>query len=565
MSTTIKGEPAAAAYTPSDDQTVAYLQAHAIYGETLRYKDLDRREAFFRCQQYAHQQKDWEGRDADSYETISPDVVFSPGTGPTENSTLMARDKRPTAPTNIARTVVKRYTGLLFSEQRKPKVRIEQDPETEAFLEAVREAAKFWPTMRAARDLAGAMGSVVVTVGLRNGKFSYEVHNAKNVTPIWDDRRMMKLSGILIMWKFPKEENIIEPDGKFVGTRVVDYLYRRIITAQQDTIYEEIKLEDAARAGWVPAQGQQVAHALGFFPGVWVQNHADSQEFDGDADCEGAWQTIDTNDRLIAQMHSGVLRNCDPTLVTKTDPMEMAKVEVMQKGSDHGIEVGSKGDAKYLEITGAGIQIGMELSAGHKQTICDITGVVLIDDKDMAAAQSAKAIEFRFAPMIERADDLRAQFGEAVVDLSRITERTARAFLAQSVALPALADGVPRIGKFRFELPPRKVDGLFIDHKLGPGGYISLEWGAYFSPTEDDNQRKIQNATAANAGSLIDKVTAARSVAPIFGVQDVEQVVALAKAEGDAEASRMMGAGFGGGVLPGDEEQTPAAGAGGRP
>lgn len=565
MSTTIKGAPAAAPYVPADAAVVAYLQANAIFGETLRYKQMDRRESFFRCLQYAHQDKDWEGRNADSYETISPEAVFPPAMGPTDSATLRARDKRPTAPTNIARLIVKRYTGLLFSEQRKPEVKIEQDPDTEAFLEAVREAAKFWPTMRAARDLGGATGSVVVTVGCRGGKFAYEVHNAKNITPIWDDRRTMKLSGILIMWKFPKEENVVEPDGKLVGTRVVDYLYRRIITAEQDTIYEEIRLEDALMKGWVPAAGQQVVHNLGFFPGVWIQNHAESQAFDGDADCEGAWQTIDTNDRLIAQMHSGVLRNCDPTLVTKTDPMEMAKVEVLGKGSDHGIEVGSKGDAKYLEITGAGIDIGMKLSSGHKQTICDITGVVLIDDKDMAAAQSAKAIEFRFAPMIERGDDLRAQYGEAVVDLMRITERIARGFLSQEVPLK-MADGTDRIGKFRFELPPRKVDGEFTDQALGPGGYVSLKWGAYFSPTEDDNQKKIANSTAANAGGLVDKVTAARAVAQIFGVQDVEATVALAKSEGEEEASRMLG-GFGGGVpVPEDDEAVvPAAGAGGRP
>lgn len=564
MSTTLKGAPAPKPWEPTDDQYVQFLQQMAVYGESLRFQELDRREAFFRCAQYDHQKFDWEGRSADQYETISPEAVTtSNGSGPAIGATdgLMARDKRPTAPTNLARTVTKRYTGLLFSEQRKPKVRIDQDPDTEAFLEAVREAAKFWPTMRAARDLGGATGSVVITVGCRNGKFSYEVHNAKNVTPVWEDRRTLRLAGVLIMWKYGKEENVYDKDGKFATTRIVDYLYRRIITGHVDVIFEEVRVEDAPNTAWTPMAGQVVTHSLGRFPGVWVQNSAESQDIDGDADCEGAWQTIDTNDRLIAQMNMGTLRNLDPTLVTKVDPQEMGKIgnDAIRKGSENALEVGSKGDAKYIEITGAGIELGRALSGDHKQTVCDITGMVLIDDQDMAAAQSAKAIEFRFAPMIERADDFRAQYGEAVIELMRITEFIARTFLSTVIQL-VTPDG-PREGRFRFDLPPRKVDGKFMDQKLGTGGYITLEWGAYFSPTEDDNSKKIQNATAANAAGFVDQVTAARAVAPIYGVQDVATTVALANDEADVKTSRMMG-GFGGGV-PADGYR--AAGGGGLP
>lgn len=559
MSTTPKGLPAPQKFKPTDDRVVTFLQERAVFGETVRFKTLDRREAFFRCKAYAHQQKDWWGRDADQQETISPEAVFPPGTTAAGgNEEVLVRDKRPTAPTNIARTVVRRYTGLLFSKSRRPEIKVEQDPDTEAFLKAVRDSCRFWPMMRAARNKGGAMGSVVMTVGLREGKFSYDVHNAKNVTPLWRDKRSLQLQGILVMWRYNKEVNTYDKDGKFAGTSVVVYLHRRIITEHTDITYVDVRLDDANESNWI--EQARVDHGLGFFPGVWIQNEAETDDVDGDADCEGAWQTIDTNDRLIAQMNKGLLKNLDPTTVTKTDEKEIARIEAsagqaLQKGSDYALEVGPSGDAKYMEMEGAGITVGMAFSKELKQTVSDITGAVFLSEKDLGSDQSGKAMEYRYAPMIDRADDFRAQYGDAIVELMTITERIARLFLGTIVAVGP--NETP--STFRFKLPMRKIreenDGVVVDrlvpHKLGPGGYISLEWGPYFSPTEDDKQKTIKNATAANAGGLIDKVTAARTVAPFYGVTDVEGTVAKAKEELEAEVAAGL-AGAGGGVFPGD-------------
>lgn len=567
MSTTIEGRPADVTDQPAGDRVVQLLQERAVYGETQRYRQLDRREAFFRCLQYAHQDRDWEGRNADDYETISPEVVFPKATGPSSAiDNLLSRDKRPTAPLNIVRRTVKRYTGLLFSEKRCPKVRVANDPDTEAFLEAVREAADFWAAMRSARNKGGAMGSVVVTVGCRDGEFAYEVHNSKNITPVWNDRKKLKLAGILVMQRYLREVNVVAEDGKTEGTEVVVFLARRIITDDVDVVYEDVRADTAAEAGWTVQS--QVRHGLGTFPGVWIQNDAESDDQDGDADCEGAWQMVDANDRLIAETHAGTMNNLDPTLVTKTDPTEVQQLgpgQALEKGSQNGLEVGSKGDAKYLEMVGSGIEVAMKVSDKYEAGIDALTGMVQIDDKDMAAAQSAKAIEFRFASMLERADDYRVQYGRAVVQLMRLTELIARKFTTTTIQL-VTPEGQPAIGRFRFDLPPRDLDGKMVDHKLGPGGYISLKWGPYFSPTAFDVQQDITNSAKAAAAGFVRVVTAARPIAESFGIQDVDAEVEQAKTEADAqdEARLAMAIGrpslFGGG-----SGGSPAAGGGGRP
>lgn len=577
MSTTISGAPAAKAFRPNDAQTVEFLQTHAVFAETQRFKELDRKEAFFRCQEYKHQKIDWFDCDADTMETITADAVFPTGTQPSGGAKKLAREKRPTAPTRRARITIRRYTDLLLSNQRKPRVVVDQDPDTDAFLEAVREQGKFWPMMRSARNLGGATGSVVVTVQIREGRWSYEVHNSKHCTPIWEDKRTWKLAGLLIMYRTQREENDFDDEGKLVGTKMVDYLCRRIITKNDDIVYREMALLDVMakpNESWIVEADLAVNNKLGRFPGVWIQNTAETEDCDGDTDCEGAYESIDTNDRLIAQMFYGTLPNLDPTVITKTDPHEVQQVsqlEGLQKGSDHAIEVGKSGDAKYMEMTGAGVTTGLALSSKLEKSIDDITGAIIPDDDTMAAAQSGKAMELRYAPMISRADDLRAQYGEAIVELMRITEAMARMFQDMSIQLPPGPNGVARIGKFRFDLPPRKTqvksgDGMkdvVAQHKLGPGGYVTLEWGAYFAPTEDDNQKSIKNSSDAAASRFITKATAARRIAPIFGVQDVEGEVAAAKQEEADDIARGLSTADGGVPFDDGEHRGPAAGAGG--
>lgn len=583
MSTTLAGRPATRPLKLDSEAVTAFLQENAVFGETRRFRQLDRYEAHFRGQQYSHQEFDWWGRKADIAETVSPDSTmpdgFNASGGGAPNDRLSVRDKRPTAPKNMCKTVVRRFTGLLLSEKRRPRVTCEGDPDTEDFLNAVIEKSRFWSVMRAARDKGGAMGSVMVTAHLREAKFTYEVHNAKNVTIVWKDRRTWTPLAILKMYRYSEEVDVVDPKTMEVtGTRQVPYLYRRIITESEDVIYQPLNLEEPAANMWERDEGLCVKHGLGFFPGVWIQNEADSDDMDGSPDCDGTWQTLDTIDRLLSQMNKGVLMNVDPTPVIKTDPKEIAQSERPILGSDGALNVGVSGDAKFMEMDGAAVEVALKLLDELVKTVLDLTQCVIVDPEKMSgSAQSARAIEYIFEPMIERADDLRSQYGSAFVELMRMTEAIARKFQSMTVPLPDLEDGRKQIGRFRFDLPPRKMLGLdgkstIEPHKLGPGGYIQIQWGPYFTPTETDNKQRIDNASAANQAGFIDKTTAAREVAPIFNVKDVEGTVARAKQENEEAADRAM-ASSGAGVFEGDplvggddkEQRPPAAGAGGRP
>lgn len=532
--------PANAPAIPRAFEVRQFFYQNAVIGETQRFRVLDRRSAFYHCRQYDHLQYDWWGKNADVMETISPMVQVPLGfTQPAVG--LDVRSKRPTAPIQLAKAVVDRFTGLLFSESRKPTIAVENDPDTEAFFHAVMEQCMFWARVRQARTMGGSCGTSLITVGVRNGEYALEIHDPKHVTVLWKDRRSMIPEAVLKMYKHIEYEEIIdEKTRERKGVQPVEYLYRRIISSHEDVVFKPVradKLIDAAN--WEVES--EIQHNLGFFPGVWVQNLPELEDIDGDPDCQGGWQMLDTIDRMLAQMNKGVLLNLDPTLVLGYDHREVEAQGGIRKGSDHALTLGKGGTADYLEITGSGIEAGTKLVNILKENFLSLVRCVMVDPSTISgSAQSAKAIEYIYAPMLEKADDLRAQWGDlCVVPLLKIIEKIARAHAAPFVG-PA-----GREIQYKFNLPPRTIAGADgtperVEQKLGHGGYIRCKWGPYFSPSEQDNQMRIQNAAAAKGAGLVDSETAIKHTAGIFGVQNAQEIQRKVQSEQDNEMEKAM-------------------------
>jgi hypothetical protein len=376
-----------------------------------------------------------------------------------------------------------------------------------------------------------------VTFHLKGGAFQMLTHNPKHVQILWKDRRALEPLAALIMFSYPKE--VLVRDRKTGETRVeiVQHLYRRLITHMDDTVYAEAKL-DGTEVSWDVQEC--VSHDLGRFPGVWVQNKPVVENEDGEPDCHGQWQTFDTIDRLLAQMNKAVLANADPTLALKIDRKElMAMGGSVRMGSDNAINLGGTGDAKFLEITAAGIQAAAALIKQLKQNALDVSRCVLLEPAEITgAAQSAKAIEYIMSPMLEQGDDLRSQWGDTgLIPALKVVEDMARVWHGRKVKVTK-PDGQPMDAITKIMLP-RKADGT--ERKLGPGGWIRLKWGAYFKPSEQDKEVTVRTLLAAKQGGAIDNETLVKLAAVIFGVQDPAAMLERIKEEQEEEAARLMG------------------------
>ncbi len=538
-----------------------FLYKNAALGQTSRFRRLERLDCFSKCLEYQHQTVGWDGTDADAYETISHQVALPHGfTQPMDESGARVAEKRPTAPARLCPTVINRFTGLLFSKSRTPKVTVEGDPEADDFLTEVWRKARFWRTMYQARTLGGAMGSCLVTVHLRRGRFSYRAHSSKTVQDVvWEDPDLKIPAGVLIQYPFTQELEVFDdktgqPTGR---TKDVTYLYRRIIDQEMDITFKPAEIQGNRLPSMEIDEYQTYRHGLGRFPGTWIFNLPSDDELDGIPDCDGAYQMFDTIDRQTAQSNSGLMANQDPTLVISRDRKEEMAGVPLRKGSDNALNVGMGGSASYLEIGGTGIGEARAFVKDLKKTAMDLVQCILTDpEKISGAAQSALAIELIYEPMLEKADRFREQYGEAIVELGEVTLEMARHWKRQEPY-----EGTPPRPRPEFHLAPRieEVDanpdspdpeaGVIrreIVRTPGEGGVLSLAWGPYFALTPTDVNTKIGNVATAYAARLIDQETAVKKIAPLLDVEDAEGLLRRVREEAEErEATAAERGGFG--------------------
>lgn len=526
------------------------LYAAASVGQSARFRRLDRYDAFYRCLEYAHQAKNWQGLNSDDYESISPEVILPRGFVQPLGDKSSILDKRPTAPLRLAPMIVDRFTALLFAKSRVPKVTVAGDDDATAFLQAVFQRAGFWRTMTLARTYGGSMGSTLITVHLRRGRFSYTAHSPKMVAEvIWDDADLRIPAGVLIQYLFLKETEVFDSKtGRPTGQlRSVPHVYRRIIDEEWDTVYVPEPVEGGQMPGLMRVDDHQsYRHALGKFPGAYVQNLPCDDELDGIPDCDGAYQMIETIDRQIAQSNKGLLANQDPTVVYGRDKkMDQAGID-LHKGSENAMNVGIGGFASYLEMSGSGIAAAQAFVSTLRQAVMDKTACVSVDPEKLSgAASSGYAIELMYQPTLDKADRLRLQYGEAV-------ERVADATLSMARAWTDPSRYRENVRNVVFDVPPLVVEELndpddpsagkvtrLLPRNPGVGGFVSLEWGPYFSETPQDVQTKVTLLATAFTSGMLDSETSVRRTCAAMGIDDVEGVLARVRAEQEAKLAQL--------------------------
>jgi hypothetical protein len=284
----------------------------------------------------------------------------------------------------------------------------------------------------------------------------------------------------------------------------------------------------------------------------WIQNRPDAQDYDGESDFEGQEENVDAFNRLLSATNKGTVANVDPTLVVKMDPA--ANDGTLRKGSDNAIF--SPGGADYLELKGTAVQAAERQLERLRAYILDVCGVVMADPEKLAgAAQSARALEILYAPMLSNADILREQYGEhGIKPILTDMLRMARRF----EALPTVLDEeTGELVQTRFVLPPKMEriedgdegddDEIAVDRVPGESETIALNWRPYFAATWADIKNATASAKEANGGRpSISQRTSVQAVAALFGVEDIDAEMDRIEEENEKaveQAQKAMGGG----------------------
>ena len=495
---------------------------------TERQRVLDHFWKWYKCRQYASRTTDWGGGKATGHlerETIASGTIIDPGFYDVGNALAPVRFRRPTAPTNVARAIVSRFTGLLFSARRHPVVTCPEDEQTDDWLTGFIETTRLWSRFNLARTYGGAMGSVAVGFKFVNGKPVVEVHDPRWCIPSFVDRNSFELNKLEIRYQF--EGSMTDP---VTGAYVEGWFwYRRVINDSVDAVWPQVPVVEGDEPKWTKYPCVVTAHDLGFVPAVWIQNTESQEGADGEPDCYGAFDTIEAIDGLYAQSNRGSLLNADPTLHIGTE----GEFSDVKKGSDNAILTEPGGSASYLEISGSGIKVAMEVAAEFKRNVLQTVRCVLNDNFD-GPARTEKETEQNYANMLERVDEFREQYGE--LGVKRLLELVLRA--ARKLDAGKIDPESGRLIRYAVRLPRNRRTNK--PRILGSGDAIELKWPDFYQPSASDIGANVDAAGKALQFGIIDRKTAARFVADSFKVEDVDAVLALAKEEREAEADAMM-------------------------
>lgn len=518
-----------------------------------RQRALDALWRFYNCTTYEDRAIAWDGsRSIGSAERAQ---VFQQGFLPqgfvdATAATLPLKFRRPDVPYYLAKVIVNRFTGLLFSQNRHPQIQCD-DEQTEEWLNGVVTATRLWARMALARAYGGSMGSVCLGFVFKQGKPRVEVHDPRWCSPEFEDREELLLKSLEKRYQYRKETRL--PNGKWAA---LTYWYRRVIDATTDTVWPAVPVKTSKDGGethepdWKAEQSITTPHNYGFCPVVWVQNQESQEHIDGDPDCHGTFELIEAIDQLDAQAKRGVLANSDPTLVMSTD----REFEEVKKGSDNALLVGKGETAEYLELSGKGPEAASALSDRLEKRVLRITRCVLADNFD-GPARTAEEVQANFSSMLEQADMLREQYGEKGV--KPLLEMILRA--ARVLDTPKLRDSeVPEVPYYDQDLDsptsgsktfvrnkvllPRTEDGE--ERQIGQGEHIELVWPKYYAPSLDKIKAAVEAAGAAKTFNLVDDEHAIRFVAEYFGIEDVMALVEKNE-ERRAEMELQMGARIG--------------------
>lgn len=469
------------------------------------------------------------------------------------------RERAPAIQSMLPRTVGRRLVALVLGDRTFPSVTVERasfgvslsGDEAEALSALAQDIivrGALRQRMRALMESGLKSGSACAIVSILAGRPHVAIEPAKHCYPTLDDAG--RVSRLVVTYK-----TTIGRDGEFGW-------YRREIGDGRDRVYEVQPCDPRQPPDWSSARVVRET-AIPFVPVVWVRNLAEAEEetrgVDGHALIEGLEAEVFGLDMELSQLWRNALYNGDPQMVQvgvdsapKMDAPQgrlAAAAEwasgwmerlaspsgpAAKKGPGQIWKMPQGGDAKMLESTGAGAQIIRGAIEEIRRVITDALGVVLADPQTLGRGDlSAKALEIMLGPMLDTASVLRVEYGAALVSiLDAVLRLCADPTIARGVYLPTLAPAMPVLAR----LYAARED----DAAAWLGAPLSLRWPDMVEPSWSDVTAAVDAAQKATGGRpVLSQRAALRLIAPVVGVEDLDEEAADVSREAGADAETM--------------------------
>ena len=399
-------------------------------------------------------------------------------------------ERQPSVRYGLCRMVVEDSIALLFGEGRFPTLDCEDTGTRKILGDIVKETMLNRVMLEAA--LRGSIGSVVIVLRVFRGRLFFEAMDTLYLCPEWRHDAPDTLSSVTERRKVKGAALRMqgyEVDDDMLGT---DFWFVRRWNSDEETWFQPWQVGHDAQA-LQPDPVRSVAHRLGFVPMVWVRNLPGGEAPDGACTFRQAVEINVEIDYQLSQAGRGLKYSSDPTLLLKEPATSDGSL--VRSGSS-AIVVSADGDAKLLEISGTASTAVIEYARTLREMALEsIHGNRSSADR-VSAAQSGRAMELLFAPLISLADNLRVSYGEdALLKLMRMVIKASH--------------------RYALKVFGRTVDPLPADTRL------SLKWGPWFSLTLADKMQQAQAIATATKAGVMSPDTAVKELAPTYDVEDV--------------------------------------------
>lgn len=515
---------------------------------------------FYKCTNYADRKWNFDGSEAHGHiehNAIATEGYIPPGFYDTGGSTIPVEYRKPLAPYYLVREIDDRFTNLLFSEGRTPTISVDGDDDSSDYYTALAEEGHLWEQMTRARTFGGAMASVAMSFSLVDGKPLFEVHDSRWCNPTFEAMNSPKLKRFEKKYLYrdvlrnADDEPIRDADGR----EIEDWFwYRRLITADQDAIWERVPARFDEDPDWDMYEARVTDHNLGIVPVVWIRNLPVEDGLDGEPDAAGVHELIQAYDVLMSAAQSAAKAAANPQLGFATDE-ELSDVSRSVKDA---LKVMKDGKISTIEFSGTGAKACMEVADKIREIAFEIAAVVPdTANALMGGKKTATEVLALFSRMLEKASRLRNNYGDAVVALLEIADQAIRQASKPRLEKKTLDDGaeVNQLVQGTIDLPPRvekQTNGgtSLVQRKLGAGGKIRLTWPRFFEPTLDDILKACQAVAQAMTVGAIDDETAANFLKNYLPIKDIptmlENIKKNKQVQAESIASQALKGGFGG-------------------
>jgi hypothetical protein len=406
------------------------------------------------------------------------------------------RARRPSVRYPLARIVVDDSLALVFSDGHFPALDCADREVRRRLGDIVAESGLNEVMLEAA--LRGSVGSVAIWMRVLRGRIFFRVLPSMFLTPEWDPQAPDEL--LRVTERYKVRGDVLAAEGYADVDEAAEYWFMRRWDAEAETWFRPLRV--GAAGGPVEDTQRSVRHGLGFVPLAWVRNLPGGDGVDGACTFRAAVETNIEIDYQLSQAGRGLKYSSDPTLLIREPAGSDGEIV---RGGGNALVVSEKGDAKLLEIGGTASAAVIEYVRTLREFALEGVHGNRASAERLTAAQSGRALEMMNQGLIWLADNLRVSYGAALLRLARMVVKASHRY-------PLVTHG-------------ERVQ------PIDTGMRLSLNWPRWYAPSAEDRQRDSQTLRTLMEAGQLSTLTAMKSIADIYHIDDVAAEMALIASE----------------------------------